>query len=116
MPVRVQPMQQEVSAIGTLLPRAARFTGHWLSAAEAMLSGPLQVAVVGDGPELLALARRAAPGGAVVVPAEPEAPDVPLATGRGLVDGLPAAYVCRGFVCDRPVTTLDELDTLLRSG
>ena len=27
----------------------------------------------------------------------------------GLVDGGPAAYVCRGFVCDRPVTTPDEL-------
>ena len=26
-------------------------------------------------------------------------------TGEGLVDGRPAAYVCRGMVCDRPVTT-----------
>jgi hypothetical protein len=24
---------------------------------------------------------------------------------RGLVDGLAAAYVCHGYVCDRPVTT-----------
>jgi len=26
-----------------------------------------------------------------------------------LVDGAAAAYVCRGFVCDRPVTDVDQL-------
>ncbi len=30
--------------------------------------------------------------------------DVPLLDGRTLVEGLPAAYVCRGFVCEAPVT------------
>ncbi|MCW2799805.1 MAG: N-acylglucosamine 2-epimerase, partial [Aeromicrobium sp.] len=34
---------------------------------------------------------------------------VPLFEQRGLVDGKPAAYVCRGFVCERPVTTVEEL-------
>ena len=29
------------------------------------------------------------------------------------VDGAPAAYVCRGFVCDRPVTAPDELTAAL---
>ncbi|WP_180903659.1 thioredoxin domain-containing protein [Nonomuraea indica] len=33
----------------------------------------------------------------------------PLLDGRGLVDGAPAAYVCRGFTCRRPVTTVEEL-------
>ncbi|MDT7708419.1 MAG: uncharacterized protein QOG20_4026, partial [Pseudonocardiales bacterium] len=54
-------------------------------------------------------ARRIAPGGTVVVPGEPDAPGVPLLADRPLVGGLPAAYVCRGFVCDRPVTTPEEL-------
>jgi uncharacterized protein len=31
------------------------------------------------------------------------------------VDGRAAAYVCHGFVCDRPVTTEDEMAGLLRS-
>ncbi|RZT83988.1 hypothetical protein EV383_0821 [Pseudonocardia sediminis] len=103
-----------LSTIGAVLPRAARFTGHWLTAAEAMEAGPLQVAVVGDSAALLDRARRDAPGGTVVVGGEPGTAGVPLLDGRGLVDGVPAAYVCRGFVCDRPVTDPDELAALLR--
>ena len=39
----------------------------------------------------------------------------PLLDDRPLVDGRPAAYVCRQFVCERPVTTAAELtDTLGR--
>ena len=30
---------------------------------------------------------------------------LPLLVGRGLVEGRSAAYVCRGMVCERPVTT-----------
>ncbi|WP_214403244.1 thioredoxin domain-containing protein [Pseudonocardia lacus] len=99
-------------AAGTLAVRHPRFAGHWLTAAEAMERGPLQVAVVG-GTELLGHARRIAPGGTVVVGGEPDAPGVPLLAGRPLVDGGPAAYVCRGFVCDRPVTTAAELTAAL---
>jgi uncharacterized protein YyaL (SSP411 family) len=43
----------------------------------------------------------------------PAASGVPLLADRPLVDGGPAAYVCRGFVCDRPVTTPDELGAQL---
>jgi hypothetical protein len=34
---------------------------------------------------------------------------VPLLADRPLIGGAAAAYVCRGFVCDRPVTTVEEL-------
>jgi uncharacterized protein YyaL (SSP411 family) len=34
---------------------------------------------------------------------------VPLLEGRGLVDGAPAAYVCRQFTCLAPVTTPEQL-------
>jgi hypothetical protein len=39
---------------------------------------------------------------------------VPLLAGRPLVDGSAAAYVCRGYVCERPVTTERELIAALR--
>ncbi|ALG06586.1 thioredoxin domain-containing protein [Kibdelosporangium phytohabitans] len=103
--------EQAVSRAGLLAERAPRFAGHWLGVAEAMAHGPVQVAVVGDSPELLAAAVRKAHGGAIVLAGEPDSS--PLLTDRPLVDGQPAAYVCRGYVCDRPVTTVDELVTSL---
>ena len=99
---------------GTLLREHPRFAGHWLTAAEAQVAGPLQVAIAGDGPDLLDRARRTAPGGTVVVAGPPDAPGVPLLAARPLVDGAPAAYVCRGFVCERPVTTPDEVAAAFR--
>jgi uncharacterized protein YyaL (SSP411 family) len=100
-------------AAGTLAEQHPRFAGHWLSAAEAMVRGPLQVAVVGGAGPLLARARLAAPGGSVIVAGEPDAPGVPLLADRPLVDGGAAAYVCRGFVCDRPATTPEALAAAL---
>jgi uncharacterized protein len=121
--------------VRTLAERVPRFAGWSLAAAEAALAGPLEVAVVGraDDPDRAALeqvARGASSPGLVVVtggpaservgpgePAErfddPEA--IPLLAGRGLVDGRAAAYVCRGMVCERPVTTPEELRALLRA-
>ncbi|GAB2659615.1 thioredoxin domain-containing protein [Saccharopolyspora gloriosae] len=109
--------EQAVSRAGLLGQRAPRFAGHWLATAEALAHGPVQIAVAGDQDadraELLAVARRHAPGGAVAVAGPPEADAVPLLAGRGLVDGRTAAYVCRGYVCDRPVTSADELMSAL---
>jgi hypothetical protein len=75
----------------------------------------LQIAVVGEyghGP-LSATTWRARPGGAVVVSGAPHTAGVPLLQGRDLVGGAPAAYVCRGMVCERPVTDVDDLLTSL---
>ena len=49
-------------------------------------------------------ARRRRPG-LVPVAGEPDATGIPLLADRPLVDGRSAAYVCRGFVCDRPPPT-----------
>ncbi|GAA3571624.1 thioredoxin domain-containing protein [Amycolatopsis ultiminotia] len=96
--------------VGLLAARVPRFAGHWLSVAEAAQSGPVQVAVVGDarGP-LVSAAARNVHGGGIVLGGAPDAPGVPLLADRPLVEGQPAAYVCRGYVCERPVTTTGEL-------
>jgi hypothetical protein len=57
----------------------------------------------GPDRDALALAARRRTGAVVVVADRPPV-DVPLLVGREAVDGGPAAYVCRGFVCERPVT------------
>ncbi|EOM75608.1 thioredoxin domain-containing protein [Rhodococcus rhodnii] len=95
-----------------LLERVSRSAGMWLAVAEAAVTGPLQVAVATEGSTvLLDAARRDAPGGSVVLGGEPDSGV--LLQDRPLVDGAAAAYVCRGFVCDRPVGDVDELAALL---
>ncbi|MFC4020507.1 thioredoxin domain-containing protein [Micromonospora sp. GCM10011542] len=103
------------TALGTVAPivgRHARFTGYAATVGEALLSGPYEIAVATEDPAgdpLVAAARRHAPPGAVVVAGLPDQPGVPLLADRPLVDGGSAAYVCQGFVCQRPVTTVEEL-------
>jgi uncharacterized protein YyaL (SSP411 family) len=103
--------EEAVATIAGLVERVPRFAGWSLAAAHTMLGGPLEVAVVGAaGPDRDALAARARRiPGAVVVVADGPRDDVPLLTGRSPVDGRPAAYVCRGFVCERPVTAPELL-------
>ncbi|MFD9966283.1 thioredoxin domain-containing protein [Amycolatopsis sp. NPDC058986] len=102
--------EQALRRVGLLAARVPRFAGHWLSVAEAAQSGPVQVAVVGSArDELVTAAARAIHGGGIVLGGAPDAPGVPLLADRPLVDGVAAAYVCRGYVCDRPVTTAEAV-------
>ncbi|MCK6211189.1 thioredoxin domain-containing protein [Georgenia sp. EYE_87] len=101
-----------LAAAGAVARSAPRFAGWSLAVAEAAAAGPLQVAVVGDDDaarELAAVARASTSPGLVVAVGAPDAPGVPLLADRPLVRGGAAAYVCRGFVCDLPVTTAEDL-------
>jgi uncharacterized protein YyaL (SSP411 family) len=100
---------QTLLAHTALLARAPRSGGHWLAVAEAAVRGPLQIAVATGDPDsdLLAAARRMAPGGTIVVGGAVDS--MPLLEGRDRIGGADAAYVCRGRVCDLPVTGEAEL-------
>jgi uncharacterized protein YyaL (SSP411 family) len=102
-----------LDAHSVLLERAPRSAGHWLAVAEAAVRGPLQIAVVCDPSRsaLLADARRLAPGGAIVVGGETGSSA--LLEGRDRLDGADAAYVCRGRLCDLPVSRATELAAAL---
>ncbi|MER6832328.1 thioredoxin domain-containing protein [Streptosporangium sp. NPDC000563] len=109
------------AALGTvtvLAGKHARFAGWGLAAAQAALSGPIEVAIVGPAgdPVTTALHRTALLSplpGLVLALGDPGSGsgsgEVPLLGGRGLVGGEPAAYVCRGFTCRMPVTTPEAL-------
>lgn len=112
-----------LASLPELSRRAPRAAGGLLAAAQALMTGPLEVAIVGpSGPERDALVRQAwlanSPGAAIAVWDGLGPAPVPLFEGRGLSGepaggGQPLAYVCRNMVCARPVATPRELQQLL---
>ena len=93
--------------------------GRFLSALDDLIGPFYEVALVGpvDDARLAALRaevnERYQPRAALAWGAPAAQPAVPLLAERGLVDGAAAAYVCQSFVCQRPVTTPEELRALL---
>ena len=92
-------------------------TGHWLSALDFYVSPPKEIAVIGprDDPTTQALLdtvfHRFLPNKVVMgvetplIPADDNSEaDIPLLAGRGMVGGLPTAYVCQNYACQLPVT------------
>jgi uncharacterized protein YyaL (SSP411 family) len=101
--------ERAIETAAPLIGQHARFAGYLAAAAEAVLSGPYEIAIATTDPEtdeLVRVARRLAPPGAVVVAGPPDAAGVPLLADRPTPAGQSTAYVCRGFVCDRPVSTV----------
>ncbi|MDT0304535.1 thioredoxin domain-containing protein [Streptomonospora wellingtoniae] len=110
-----QAADEALAVAVPLAGKAPRAAGWGLAVAETLLSGPLEIAVVGpeDDPATAELHRTAlleAPFGTAVTRGRPGgASAVPLLEDRGLVDGEPAAYVCQGFSCRLPVTSAEGL-------
>ena len=108
--------------LAEVMGRAPAGTGRWLAALDFYLSAPVEVAVVGprDAPETAALLRevtgRYLPNRALVG-AEGESAaagaGLPLLEGRGMLGGVPTAYVCEHYVCRLPVTDAGDLGVLL---
>jgi uncharacterized protein YyaL (SSP411 family) len=106
-----QAAEQALATVSALMAQQPRFAGWALAAGEALAGGPIEVAVVGEsgsGP-LTEAAWRHRPPGAVVLSGEPDQMGLPLLADRPLVSGGPAAYVCRGMVCQAPVTEVSAL-------
>lgn len=111
--------ERALGVVKALGPRVPRFIGWGLAAAEALLDGPREVAIVGpalDDPATRTLHRTALLGtapGAVVAVGTPDSGEFPLLAARPLSNGEPTAYVCRNFTCDAPTTDPDRLRTQL---
>jgi uncharacterized protein YyaL (SSP411 family) len=105
--------EEALASLARLVAQAPRAAGWAAAVGEALLAGPLEVAVSGPAGQqrdaLAHAARASVSPGAVVVVGEPGAAGVPLLADRPLVGGAPAAYVCRGFVCTAPVTEVSAL-------
>ncbi|GAB7104076.1 thioredoxin domain-containing protein [Streptomyces phaeofaciens JCM 4814] len=111
--------EKALGVVTALGPRVPRFVGWGLAAAEALLDGPREVAVVAesfDDPAARTLLRTALLGtapGAVVAYGATGGDEFPLLADRPLREGEPTAYVCRNFTCDAPTTDPERLRTAL---
>jgi uncharacterized protein YyaL (SSP411 family) len=92
--------------------------GHLLCALDDFIGPVDEVAIVGDQADegthqLINIARQMYRPRMVQASAAPDDVEaqtaVPLLANRPLVDAQPTAYVCRGFVCNQPVTGPEEL-------
>ena len=108
--------------LGSIQASASRYPtafGQWLYAMQFDLAEGREIAIVGpDGEATQRLVNTIwsqwRPFDVVAV-SHQSAPAIkpPLLVDRHLKDGKATAYVCRGFVCKLPVTTVDELKSLL---
>jgi hypothetical protein len=105
--------QQNVSALSDLMARFPTAFAHWLCAASFILGEPQEVAIAGDisDPDTQALVEAVYESyhPNLVVAAGAEMNEIPLMAGRQAINGKPAAYVCRRFVCHAPVTESQAL-------
>lgn len=110
-------------SLGLVVGMAVRYPtafGRWLSAADFALGKVRQVAVVEEAngeatSELIRVVRSAfRPNLIIAASAYPPSNDAPaLLRDRPLKNGKSTAYVCEGFVCKNPVTSIAELKELL---
>jgi uncharacterized protein YyaL (SSP411 family) len=108
---RREAAERALATVARVAATHGRFTGYACAVGEALLSGPYEIAIATEdrNDPLVAAAWWHAPPGAVVVAGPPDAPGVPLLEARIQRDNMPTAYVCRNFVCDTPVTALEDL-------
>ncbi len=108
-----------ISGLYTAMARYPSAFAHWLGAAAFILGEPLEVAIVGDpaaadARALLDVVLGRYRPDLVVAAGEGEAAAVvPLLAGRERLDDRAAAYVCRRFVCQQPVSESDALASQL---
>ncbi|MFD4528132.1 thioredoxin domain-containing protein [Streptomyces sp. NPDC058470] len=113
--------ERALGVVKALGPRVPRFVGWGLAAAEALLDGPREIAVVGptEHPATRELHRAALLGtapGAVVAVGTADSDELPLLADRPLVNGEPSAYVCRNFTCDAPTSDVQRLREAVGAG
>ena len=102
--------ERAVRSVVRFVSRYPTGFAQWLNAIDLELAPSVEVAIVGslDDPAtqvLLEETRRGyTPNQVTSVSSDPTGTAVPLLRDRIAIGGLPAAYVCRGFVCRMPVT------------
>jgi len=115
--------ERMIDALGGEVLAGLGAAERFLAGVEFARAGAVEIALVGDPADartraLVRAVRTAYLPDRVVLLADPRRPEAapasPLLANRGLVNGAPAAYVCRNYVCKLPVTSAAELARQLR--
>ena len=108
-----------LSILQGALAQAPTGFAQWLCALDFALSGPREIAIVGDvrsgaGQTLLTVARDGYRPNQIIAAALPDRSSaIPLLADRPLLDGQATAYVCQNFSCQQPTTDPVKLRTQL---
>ena len=104
-----------LDALAEPMARHGLAFGHLLGAADMAVNGAVEIALVGD-PEAADFRALAVEVGQHFVPSPVvaggpprEEEDVVLLAARPMVGDVATAYLCKGYVCERPVTGAEEL-------
>jgi uncharacterized protein YyaL (SSP411 family) len=109
-------VERTVSRVGDAIAQYPQALGHVAGVADALVNGSAQVAISGDSRErgFQDLAERV---GSTFIPSlviaggNPDTPNQPaLMRQRASIGGVATAYVCRGFTCDLPTSSPDEVE------
>lgn len=111
---------QAIRAYGQQISRIPRGFAKTIMAAEFLLNGPLELAILGSPSDeghdrlLNAVARHFIPN-RIIAHGNPDALESrhPLLKGKGLVEGQAALYVCRNYACQAPITNPDNVTQAL---
>ena len=110
-----------IAAYGVAIERQPRAFPTSLLVLDFLRNGPVEIALIGDAADDRTKALDRALAGSllsrrVIARGDGVAPSShPLLRGKALVNGAPAAYVCRNYACDPPITDADVLKENLAS-
>jgi len=103
-----------IKVLRLIAPQIRRYPqafGRVLSALEFHLSPTKEIVIIGEkGNELeREIEGNYLPNKIIVLADEKSDESIPLLQERKMIDGKPTAYVCENFVCQKPVTSVEEL-------
>jgi uncharacterized protein len=111
-----------VRAYGRQMTRYPRAFAKSLAVVDFLTEGPIELAFVGRSKDaglagLKQVAREFYLPNRIIATGEPSTSpsNHPLLTGKNLVDGRSALYLCRNFSCQRPMTDPQEVSESLRT-
>jgi uncharacterized protein len=115
-----EPAHEALSALQSAMSQYPGAFTYWLGSLEFALASPKEVALIGplESQETQALLQTLQspyrPNQVVAVASPGHLAGHPaLVEGRPMQNGSTTAYVCQRFTCQRPVTTVAELEQLL---